>query len=515
MKSRVGASPPAVIVVGGLAFLALYGLLLLAGTPGLLLRGLLFNIGPLTALAFAPGAIRAAHGRQRWGWVAVAGLAASWFVAEAIYSGYELLGRDAPVPSVADGFYYLGYVSLIVAVPLLAPPHRRLSDRRALLDGATTAAALGTLTWELLVEPTQHGTSSVLSDLVLMGYPLLDLGLIVSLIVSFYAASGSLPRHTLALIAAVGFTVAGDVPYLLGVGDSASSASWPDLLWLAGYFALAVAMYWGRSPGRLKPARRRGQGALGLVLPYLALTPPGVLVIVEAAVGRAEPDLLLGTAAAVALIMTRQWLTLVENRQLNHALEGEIRVREELLSELERRNEALEELRQEAQFAADHDSLTGLLNRRAWFALAADTGATSVAIFDIDFFKRINDTYGHPVGDHVLKEVAWRLGGVLGEGSALGRLGGEEFAAFFTDEAADPPQRCSDAVETIATVPVILPSGEALSISVSGGLAPVGEGPDRDERLAVAYEFADGALYEAKQTGRRRLVSRYGMSEAA
>ncbi|MBK6662085.1 MAG: GGDEF domain-containing protein [Thermoflexaceae bacterium] len=183
--------------------------------------------------------------------------------------------------------------------------------------------------------------------------------------------------------------------------------------------------------------------------------------------------------------------------------------------ELERRNEALEELRQEAQFAADHDSLTGLLNRRAWFALAADTGATSVAIFDIDFFKRINDTYGHPVGDHVLKEVAWRLGGVLGEGSALGRLGGEEFAAFFTDEAADPPRRCSDAVETIATVPVILPSGEALSISVSGGLAPVGEGPDRDERLAVAYEFADGALYEAKQTGRRRLVSRYGMSEAA
>ena len=70
-------------------------------------------------------------------------------------------------------------------------------------------------------------------------------------------------------------------------------------------------------------------------------------------------------------------------------------------------------------------------------------------------------------------------------------------------------------METIATVPVILPSGEALSISVSGGLAAVGEGPDRDERLAAAYEFADGALYEAKQTGRRRLVSRYGMREAA
>ena len=190
--------------MGGLAFLALYGLLLLAGVPGLVLRGLLFNIGPVTALAFAPGAIRAAHGRQRWGWVAVAGLAANWCVAEAIYSGYELLGRDAPVPSLADGFYYLGYLSLIVAVPLLAPPHRRLSDRRALLDGATTAAALGTLTWELLVEPTQHESSSLVSDLVLMGYPLLDLGLIVSLIVSFYAASGSLPRHTLALLVAAG-----------------------------------------------------------------------------------------------------------------------------------------------------------------------------------------------------------------------------------------------------------------------------------------------------------------------
>ncbi|HMS60626.1 MAG TPA: hypothetical protein PKA49_17450, partial [Tepidiformaceae bacterium] len=84
-----------------------------------------------------------------------------------------------------------------------------------------------------------------------------------------------------------------------------------------------------------------------------------------------------------------------------------------------------------------------------------------------------------------------------------------------TAPTTDPPRRCYDAVETIATVPGILPSGEALSISVSGGLAAVGEGPDRDERLAAAYEFADGALYEAKQTGRRRLVSRYGMREAA
>jgi len=505
---------PVVVVAGGGVFLAVYGALLAAGAPGLLLRGLLFNIGPITAMAVAPPALRRARGRQRWGWATVAGLALCWFIAEAVYSVYELRGVEAPIPSLADLFYYLGYLSLIASVPLLSPPHRRLSDRRAMLDGATVVVAVGVLAWKFVVEPTGVSADTFFKSALLLGYPLLDLGLIVSLIVLFYGSSGALPRPVAALVVAIAFTVAGDIPYLLGVGAD-SAAAWPDLLWLAGYFALALALHWAARVPLEAVTRGRSESALELVLPYIAVTPAGLVMLYEAFTGRVESDLLTGTAVAVMFLMTRQWLTIVENRELNRAFEAEIAVREQLLIELERRNEALEELRREAQFRADHDSLTGLLNRRAWFSLAADAGATSVAIFDIDFFKRINDTYGHPVGDHVLKEVAWRLGGLLGPGSALGRLGGEEFAAFFTDEAGDPVAQCHSAVETIATVPVVLPWGEELAISVSAGLAPAGDGPDRDEVLAAAYELADTALYEAKQGGRRRLVSRFGVEKAA
>ncbi|MFN8508188.1 MAG: GGDEF domain-containing protein [Dehalococcoidia bacterium] len=497
-----------------MAFLAVYGALLAAGAPGLVLRGLLFNLGPITAMAVAPQALRRARGRQRWGWTAVASLAVCWFIAEAVYSFYELRGAEAPFPSFADLFYYLGYFSLIAAVPLLSPPHRRLSDRRAMLDGATVVVAVGVLAWQFVVEPTGASAGTFFQSALLLGYPLLDLGLIVSLVVLFYGSSGALPPPVAALVVAIAFTVAGDVPYLLGVG-AGSTASWPDLLWLAGYFALALALYWAARDPLEAVTRGRTESTLELVLPYVAVTPPGVAMLYEAFTGRVESDLLTGTTIAVMFLMTRQWLTIVENHQLNRAFEAEIETREQLLIELERRNVALEELRREAQFRADHDSLTGLLNRRAWFSLAADADATSVAIFDIDFFKRINDTYGHPVGDHVLKEVAWRLGGLLGPGSALGRLGGEEFAAFFTSDAEDPVAQCHAAVETIATVPVVLPWGEELAISVSAGLAPAGDGADRDQVLAAAYELADGALYEAKQGGRRRLVYRFGVEKAA
>lgn len=90
------------IVGGGAVFLAVYGALLAAGAPGLVLRGLLFNIGPITAMALAPHTLRRARGRQRWGWATVAGLAVCWFIAEAIYSVYELCGAEAPFPGAAD-----------------------------------------------------------------------------------------------------------------------------------------------------------------------------------------------------------------------------------------------------------------------------------------------------------------------------------------------------------------------------------------------------------------------------
>ena len=166
----------------------------------------------------------------------------------------------------------------------------------------------------------------------------------------------------------------------------------------------------------------------------------------------------------------------------------------------------LDRLRLEAEYVANHDMLTGAISRRAWFAQAPQANPVAVAIFDIDFFKRVNDTHGHPIGDLVLREVAWRLEGTMADGAVVGRVGGEEFAAYFVGGFAAAREMAEAAIVAIAASPIVLPSGEQLSITISGGLAPwrVSGAPEDD--LAATYDEADRALYAAKAAGRRRLT---------
>jgi diguanylate cyclase (GGDEF)-like protein/PAS domain S-box-containing protein len=170
-------------------------------------------------------------------------------------------------------------------------------------------------------------------------------------------------------------------------------------------------------------------------------------------------------------------------------------------------NAELDQLRDQAEYLANHDTLTGTLNRRAWFAAATATELTAIAIFDIDHFKSVNDTYGHPAGDTVLAEVARRLDAALPEDAHLGRLGGEEFAALFTGPIGEARTAAARCIEAVAATAIVLPTGETLQVTVSGGLASWRPGlHSREESLAATYEAADRALYEAKHTGRHRLV---------
>ena len=163
-------------------------------------------------------------------------------------------------------------------------------------------------------------------------------------------------------------------------------------------------------------------------------------------------------------------------------------------------------LRIEAERLANVDQLTGVRNRRAWYAEAEQAGHTAVAIFDIDHFKRVNDRYGHPVGDLVLQEVATRLEAALEGHGTMGRLGGEEFAAVFSIPLDEAHRVCVDAVAAVAGAPVDLPSGGKLEVTISAGLAGWRHVPDDSKAsLEATYEEADGALYHAKQSGRGRL----------
>lgn len=170
----------------------------------------------------------------------------------------------------------------------------------------------------------------------------------------------------------------------------------------------------------------------------------------------------------------------------------------------------LDRLRIEAEYLASHDSLTALLNRRAWFA-AAETGAfSSLALFDVDRFKLVNDRHGHPAGDAVLRWVAATLVAAIGSCGVVGRLGGEEFGVLFDMPTFLAEQIARRAVESFFVGPFTMEGGERLRVRVSAGFAHCATpSPGAPNPIALAYEEADRALYQAKAAGRGRLVARF------
>jgi diguanylate cyclase (GGDEF)-like protein len=166
----------------------------------------------------------------------------------------------------------------------------------------------------------------------------------------------------------------------------------------------------------------------------------------------------------------------------------------ELITERQSREDNLRE-------RATHDVLTGLLNRAgvAPAVEAAAQGGGAVLYLDLDRFKLINDSHGHTVGDHVLRELSDRLVVAVGDGAVIGRFGGDEFVVVVDgpcdeDHASDVAGRLSDVV----AVPVEV-DGLRLYVGGSVGIAHAGEVASPESLI----RDADTAMYHAKGSGLR------------
>jgi diguanylate cyclase (GGDEF)-like protein len=158
------------------------------------------------------------------------------------------------------------------------------------------------------------------------------------------------------------------------------------------------------------------------------------------------------------------------------------------------------------------DSKTGLLNAATWEREAAIEVARAVrtqsplaiAMLDIDKFKAVNDTYGHLVGDQVLKEIANTLNTLLRDYDLAGRFGGEEFSLLLPQTRAVDAFRIAERVRAnIAGLSIIAPGatgGERVQVTVSIGVAALDSGGKRE--LSELVAAADAALYRAKDGGR-------------
>src|SRR6266849_892806 len=195
--------------------------------------------------------------------------------------------------------------------------------------------------------------------------------------------------------------------------------------------------------------------------------------------------------------------------------------RNELLARVRtqiRRKRLEERLRENYQHSlsmALTDELTGLYNRRYVFAhlnellgrMTEGGGGNALMLVDIDHFKQVNDRYGHPAGDAVLREIADRAVRQVRSVDLVGRLGGEEFVVVMPETNLGGAIVVAERLRAaVAEEPFILQGkGDKVRVTVSVGIAMTGEG--HGDTLENLLQRADEALYAAKDAGRNRIIT--------
>ena len=214
-----------------------------------------------------------------------------------------------------------------------------------------------------------------------------------------------------------------------------------------------------------------------------------------------------------------EFLGYIEAGELDREIDDDVKKRNDELGVMSR---TADKMKKSLIQLVERDALTSLFNRRygnkkllGSFAESDRSGMKfAVAIGDIDYFKKVNDTYGHEAGDEVLKEVARTLRtSVRGKGYAA-RWGGEEFLVVFEDMEFDEAKKCmKQLMDNIHNIRVKY-NNITIKINMSFGLTcgtcgdGTDEGEDIDARAEKVIRCADRLLYEAKENGRNRIVAR-------
>lgn len=172
-------------------------------------------------------------------------------------------------------------------------------------------------------------------------------------------------------------------------------------------------------------------------------------------------------------------------------------------------HEELVAAREALRIQATRDALTGVYNRGAALRrleeeldrAIRECKPLSVLMMDIDHFKNVNDTYGHLVGDAVLKETVRRIQAVIRSYDVVGRFGGEEFVVILPHADGDVAVRVAERIRAAVSSRPVIHEAVSVSVTLSAGVAAAGTAGAVDALI----QAADQALYQAKRTGRNRV----------
>ncbi|WP_111768231.1 putative bifunctional diguanylate cyclase/phosphodiesterase [Nakamurella deserti] len=490
------ASTVRLMVVAAVVVLAIGGVFVGSerGTRGITVFG---DLTQLVLSAFAgaaalvtsfrtDGALRAS-----WRWIGFG--VSGWACGQLVYCYYELVADDpAPLPSLADVGFLMFPIGVAVGLwkfPTSQPPGIRI---RNVLDGVVVVSSMLVISWWTVlrtVYETYQGEPMAL--VVSMAYPIGDV-LFVAMVVYSLSRPGPFRRPLLLLTAALTAMAVADSSYAyLSATDRYATGALSDLGWVVAFVLIAVTAI--RPPKDAETFIENPVSAhdVPFIVPFLPLLAAAAVVIVVQLVTQrtAGPIDFVCFAVGVAGVVGRQYLTYSENRRLMAV----VAARED-------------QLRRQAT----SDLLTGLTNRalfndRVGHALELhrrDLRPLAIMFCDLDDFKAVNDTFGHPAGDELLIRVSDRLRGALRTGDTLARFGGDEFAILIEDggESTAVGARIIEALRPPFTV-----AGSLLTVRMSVGMIEV-KPDDPSPTLEALLANADLAMYSAKRSGKGKLA---------
>ncbi|HMN99070.1 MAG TPA: diguanylate cyclase [Miltoncostaeaceae bacterium] len=408
------------------------------------------------------------HHRMVWGLLCVALLA--WTVGDAIYTA----DPDLPVPSIADVGWLAFYPPAAAALVILIAARSRGLSAAVWLDGVIAGLATAAVGVAAVVQPVADSASGgTLATGVNLAYPVGDIALL-ALVALGLSVCGRADRPLLVLGVGIGLSAVADSVYLALYARGA----WPDgtvldALWPAATIVIALAA-WMEHPATV-PASARG-------LRQIAIPAGGGLlalaVLVAAEVVDVSPVAALLAVGALLLGLARFALTFHEKER---ALAGlHLRATTDPLTNLPNHREFHERLAAEVERARRHGR------------------DLSVVVLDLDHFKLVNDTYGHPTGDRALIHVADTLRAVVRPGDTLARIGGEEFGWVLPETSA---LEAWQATERARRLLLASPVPRAGTLDFSAGVCDL-EHVAPPLGGAELVRLADGALYWAKRNGR-------------
>jgi diguanylate cyclase len=438
----------------------------------------------LCLLAWRVKAVATGPSRRFWGTLSASALL--WTIGDSVQS-YLVLARPATA-SVNGGLVqtscFTTGAAVLLVVMLMHPSAARTGRARVAfwLDAATTLAGGAVLAWCFSINPADAGKIDLVTTLV---------GVAV-LLAAFFAAvkmilGGNAPATLAAAVPMILATVIqGAAMFVVPTTQGSAFEPWqmvirvlPSLLLLAGPRIQRLQAQ--NDSGPFAPRATRSYS----LLPYVSIASTFVaeLVVLPAGVDVRLWGVVIGAMVVTLLVVGRQLVAFHDNA----ALIGQLRDQEQRLSE-----------------QASYDSLTRLANRSvlvAEMSRALDgtrpKAGLALLLIDLDDFKTVNDTLGHPAGDLLLTRAADVLRTSTHAEDLVARLGGDEFAVLLREVDLDQASAVADRILASLGRPIHV-EGHELVVRASVGLALAEDGDDQHSLL----RNADIALYEAKDQGK-------------